>query len=307
MSWRERLTPMLLPPHPGGSFSGPLYTSNDGALHCYGFAGKRVISSQFGYSIKAAGSVSTPNKISYSGYMGFSGGSYNIWLDPTYGWVASTLAIGTALLEYFQPTDPSVSTTVGSYAGDAFYTIGSASGSGSLPSLGGSLTAYGRGSLRGSTYGGTSSSSIAVTTSWDYWQLSTGTYGKFAPQNSASGYKYFGVPQWKKGETLYTRSISLDAHSKHSYGSISWVETATKDGEPVTVQKFVLGTWGSDDGWNEASSAPSAESSWTLSFAKNEDSEAEGENATLSWNAWVLGEETMEIYSINASIWRVTQ
>jgi hypothetical protein len=288
MSWLERLTPMRLPTHPGGAFATPLFTNDAGTLHCYSFAGKRVVSSQFGYSLTVGGSTAAPNCISYGGYMGFAGSSYNVWYDATYGWVASSLAIGSALVEYWAYTNPADTSQGGSYLGDAFY-------SGSFPALGGSASWTARGSLAGTTHGSYTGTAITVATSWSYWQLDSGSYGQFAPQGTATGYKYFGLPQWQdSSSTLYTRSLS-QTNSRYSYGAISYNSTAGK---------YILGTYGSVSGWNESSSAPTAGASWTLSFAVKDGSTATGSDIVLSWVGYVLGSNAAYHYAITASIWR---
>ena len=296
MSWTALQTTWRAPSHGGGkAIAGPMYINGDSISYLYD--GNRKISAKthIGYSIKVGGLQSDPNWISCCGYTGFTGGGYNVWKDPNYGWVASPLPLGTALLEYFNPTDPTVSLTVGSYVGDDFYTLGTAGGSGYFPALGASITAYGRGALRGSTYGGTSSNTLAITTQWDRWEPETaGKLGKFLPQGDASGDKYFGLPQWKNVSETYTRSLAVDVNSKYSYGSISWNATASK---------YILGTYGSTAGWNEASDAPTSGSDWTLSFAKPDGSKVTGSNVTLSWDQYVLGTNTADIFVFRACKW----
>lgn len=286
MKWTSLVTPVRLPTHPGGVLIGPLFQNDDATpLFCFSWNGKRVMSTQWGYSLKVGSALSVPDGLGYRGYMGFTG-TYNFWVDPTYGWVASTLPIGTALLEYWEWTDPTNTSLGGSYRGDAFYT-------GTFPALDGSQSWAARGSLRGTTSGSYGGTPITVTTGWDYWQLDSGTYGEYIAKGNATGSKYLGSPQWANGSTLYTRSVSQTS-GHYSYGAIAWNSTASK---------YILGTYGSVSGWNESASAPTSGSSWTLAFAKPEGSTVTGSSVTLAYNGRVAGSETIDMFAVNAGTW----
>jgi len=294
MSWLALQTKWRAPLHPGGTIAEPLYINNDNYIR-YLFAGVPTISlrTKIGYSFTINDSECLPNYISYGGYTGFIGSTYNIWYDLGYGWVASTLDVGTPLYEYFYYG--SYGASIGYYTGTSFYTIGTSSGVGTLPSFGSTLTAYGRGTLRGTTYGGTSTNTLSVGTAWEYWTTEGAEilYGKYSPAGTASEDKYMGSPQWKNGTTKYCRNPTA-VSGKFEYGSIVW---------NISASKYVLGTYNSVSGWHESSSAPTVESSWTLQFAKPEDSDAEGENITLEWDNWVLGTYSQSLYAVRSSNW----
>ncbi len=288
MAWSLIPTKLRMPTYPGAVIAGPVYLSSDKSLRSYLWSGRRVISNKYGYSIVVGGSASHNNLTYYrGGFCGFSGGTYNVWYDMQYGWVASTLPIGSPIYEYWEYTDPTDTSKGGAYKGSAFYTLGSAYG-GNFPSLDATSTAYGRGSLRGTTEGAASSTTLEVSTTWQRWlspSLSQ-PYGKYTAAGTASGDKYFGLPSWRLDKTVYVRS-SIKSDDHWSYGEIAWDSTA---------EKFVLGNYGSAEGWHEAASDPSSGSSWELSFAKPEDSDATGSSLTLAWADYVLGDDDVDIY-----------
>jgi len=286
MSWLALQTKWRAPVHPGGAITEPLYINDDYIR--YLFAGVPTISlkTKIGYSLTVNGEICLPDYISYAGYMGFNGSTYHIWRDVTYGWVASTLPIGSPLHEYWDRTDMD-DITVGAYNGTAFYSVGI------VPVLGNTATAHGRGILRGTVYAGISSNTLTIGTNWEYWQSSDVLYGKYSPKGTASEDRYFGSPQWKNGTTKYCRTPTV-VSGKFDYGDIVWNDDASK---------YVLGSYNSESGWHEASSAPTVESSWTLNFEKPEGSEADGENITLEWDDWVLGTYTKNISVMRANKW----
>ena len=293
MSWLALQTKWRAPVHPGGAITEPLYINDDYIR--YLFAGVPTISlkTKIGYSLTVNDAECLPDYIYYGGYTGFVGSTYHIWYDLGYGWVASTLDAGTPLYEYFYHTN--ITPVAGYYAGTSFYTIGTGSSVGTLPAFGSTLTAYGRGTLRGNAYGETSSNTLIIGTIWEYWQTGDAEtlYGKYSPKGTASEDRYFGSPQWKNGTTKYCRTPTA-VSGKFDYGDIVWNDDTSK---------YVLGSYNSESGWHEASSAPTVESSWTLQFAKLPDSEAEGENITLEWDDWVLGTYTKNISVMRASKW----
>jgi hypothetical protein len=237
------------------------------------------------------GDVCIPNQISYGGYTGFVGATYNIWYDLWYGWVVSKLPIGSPLYEYWQYDTP-IQSTEGQHYGSAFCSFAALS----FPQLGRTVDAYGQGTLNDSDYaGGTSTYKLTIGTTWEYWQTGDAEtlYGKYSPKGEASEDIYFGSPQWKNGTTKYCRTPA-SVSGKFDYGDIVWNDDASK---------YILGSYNSVAGWHESSSAPSIESSWTLSFAKPEDSEAEGSSITLEWDDWALGTYTKTISVIRASKW----
>jgi hypothetical protein len=208
-----------------------------------------------------------------------SSGHY-VWYSIEWGWVYTTGYPFQLLSEYWNQVDPYLPDEGGVYGGSAFATIGSATGMGIGGwSIASTTKAYARGSGRGTTYGG-EGPSLDVSFSFPRWLKSSTEYGLYEPTAGASGNLYFGCPRWSYSGTYYDRSPTQAYNGHYKYGTIEW---------DTDAGKFVLGTYGHESGWHEASSDPSSGSSWTLQFAKPEGSEAEGSNITLSWNSWVLG------------------
>jgi len=297
MSWTFHLTNLRLPTHPGGAIAGPVYVgagSDEGYL-LFKFAGAWKICDKFGFDYVYGSYRLRPVYVNVGSYMYFkdSSSSWALWYSDAstggFGWVLSQTP-GKPPLEYWNSTSSA-------YAGDAFYT-------GSLPALNGTSSFTARGSLRGSTQGSYTGTAVTVSTRFDRWESSS-QFGVYSAAGSASGTKTVGLPQWTDSSgVLYTRSLSKDSNSKYSYGDISWVESVTIDGESVTVQKFILGTYGSSSGWHEASSAPVLGSSWTLAFSKPSDSEATGSDLVMTWVGYVKGENRSDIFMIEGSVWR---
>jgi hypothetical protein len=284
MSWYVLQTKWRAPIHPLGVIAEPLILK--GAYISYLYKGERVISNTtIGPLLKVESSTLIPDWVSYAGYTGFVGG-YNVWYNNTYGWVASTLPVGTAIVEYWEYIDPEDEELGGEYKGDSFYT-------GTIPALGTTKSWVARGSLRGTTLGGAEGTPIDVQTVWDYWKCSDGDYGLFEPEGEASGTYYLGVPQWTYGGDNYPRSATK-TNDKYTYGEIGW---------SASSGKYILGSYGSELGWHESSSAPTIESSWTLQFAKLPESDATGSDITLAWDKWVLGTSQTSIYACRASRW----
>jgi hypothetical protein len=279
MAWQFIPTKLRIATHPGGVIAGPRYYNSTQTLHSYLWNGDRVISDKFGYGIDVDGSTSYNNLTSYGGYSGFTGGTYNVWYDIDFGWVASEAITGTPVHEFWSGVDPSDLFATGAYDGDPFYTIGSGSSIGAFPSLGETLTAYGRGSLRGTIYGEASTNTKSITTKWQYWTAPAGGYGEYTAEGEASGTKYLGSPQWKNDSIYFTRSaIATGGH--YSYGSITW---------NTSTSRYEYGNYYSI-------SAPSSGSSWTLS-------DGNGNNFILSWVGYALGSDSSNISIFRVSKW----
>ena len=284
MAFRYMPTLCLAGAHPGGAVGSDYYVGygSDAGLYLYAFAAKYTMAAQFGNGYKVDGSALAPASAAIGGYIYFNGSGLYLFQDAAYGWVIkASLA---PCLEYWEWTDPSNTSLGGSYAGSAFWT-------GSLPTSS-NTTFLARGQQRGTVQNAYNGTAKTLSYFFDRWEAKTTQFGEYEPKGAASGNKVFGVPQWANGSALYPRSIAL-VDGKFSYGAIAWNSTAGK---------YVLGSYGSASGWNESGSAPAAGSSWTLSFAKPEGSEATGSSVTLSWSGYIQGTETAKCYIQNAGV-----
>jgi len=302
MSWTAWQTKWRAPTLMGGIPLAPFYLDGNGYMRYLWYTGSSSMptishKTKIGYSIVVNGDECKPNYIYYNGFSGYVGSSYSVWYDPAYGWVAapkSSLAVGAPLVETWQYVDPTDSSRGGHYYGSYFYTLKTGSDVGQAVGFGQTATAYGRGNLRGTTYNAISSYTLTLETAWEYWQTDADTtlYGKYSPLGTAEDDRYFGSPQWKRDDVEYCRKPNPAANGKFDYGSVAWNDDASK---------YVLGVYNSSAGWNESDSAPTPGSSWTLTFAKPEDSEATGSNITLEWDKWTLGSYTKNINVMRAS------
>lgn len=308
MSWRFLFTKWRAPPHPGGTVAGPVYHHANTNMFSYLWNGRRIISASFGYPIYIGGvgisNYGPSNLISYNGYTGFSSGNWAVWYDYAYGWCAVNVSFQPTdknpaypVEEYWVPTDPWTSFTVGSYKGATFYTLKVGNAPGQFPAQGSSGYIYKRGDQRGTVYNGVIQT-YQLDTDWAYWQSPSllQPYGLFTPQGSATGNKYFGTPRWKNGTDLYVRSVNASGSpARYTYGAVVWDAVASK---------YILGTYGLATGWWENADPPTSGADWVLSFAKPEGSEEPDQpDVTLAWDKYILGVEGVAAYGIRASEW----
>lgn len=302
MSWIAHNGNLRFPPHPayGWTVSSSLYEeySLDTPLQKYNymFLNKRVISPEFGYSYVVNGSVMKPVARWMNGFCYFFGSTgYILEYIPTYGWciiIPGTLDAGMPPFEKWVYNGTDIYHG-GYYIGDAFYT-------GTLPSLGGSSVFNARGGNRGTVQGAFSGTPVTVTTKWDYWQRDSetepvcGIY-KFKGVTTQDD-KILGLPRFvdNLGQT-YTRSLDRLPYpvSRYTYESIKY-DTA--------VSKWILGTYNDSAGWLEGDE-PNINNPVTFTFCKPAESEITGENKTITFDKYVLGNNTKSSYGFNVSRW----
>ena len=274
--------------HPVGSFGADYWMGSgaDAGTFLYQFNSVWTIAAQFGnwYNDTTDGATLLPVYASINGYIYFTNGNYYLFYDATYGWVLKQDLL--PCLEYWTYT--SGTSGPGTYNGDAFWTLSS------LPTNGSPISAVARGAQRGTTNGPYTGTPKTIAYAFDCWTADSTQFGKYNPQGSASGNKYFGVSKWSNGSTLYVRSVSKDSTSHFTYGAIKWNSTASK---------YILGTYNSATGWNESASAPVAGSSWTLTFNQPSGGTVTGSSVTLSWVGYIQGSETVAGYIQNAGVY----
>jgi hypothetical protein len=310
MSFDYRLTALRIPAHPGGGVTAPVYIGKlaDAGLLAYNWNSNRVISGQLGYSVVVTPTSDytfildtlSPVYVSYSGYCFFQGSSYALWYGPvsdngstTNEWIlALNPLLGQVPLEYWQYT--SGTSGPGNYQGSRFWT-------GSFPYINGNVTFNGRGSLRGSTLGAYNpSNAVNLGTRWAYWTPESGQLGKFDPQGTATGNKYFGLPQWKdQNGTIYLRSV-LKASGEFTYGAVSYNVAAGS--------VWIIGMYGDEAGWLQSSTEPSkttpVEFVPTYPEGVTPPDPPVLETLTLTFDKYVLGTNKTDIYMLKSGIWR---
>jgi len=274
MTWRLKQTAFRMPTHPAGAISDPIYLGlgNDAGYYLYYFKSKYNIATTFGYSYVVDGATASPlvpytQAGFYSGYMGFSSASWKLYNTAGFGWVvlSSSYPLGREPVEY---------TVSGTYYGDNFYTVPSA-----ISTLGetGTLTLTPRGALHGGA-----TKTLAVL--FDRWDSST-KLAAYTARGSATGTKYFGLPQWTDGSTTYTRSLA-QVSGHFTYGDIYYDSSNSK---------WVIGTYGSSEGWWDSDDEPSKTSSVTFTAH----SPASGD-LTITLSTYVLGDNKYDIYTGDA-------
>jgi|GEM_PF-7110429 len=253
-----------------GTYCGSGADAGKYAFHCsLGY----IIASNFAYNLKVDGTIYSPVFSNVNGYINWSYGNLYIYYSHKYGWIfiRSSLFPGYEPEEFYDSEESR-------YMGDEFW-------SGSIPSIGSSSTFSPRGSIR------TGGSSKTVQAVWERWQ-SNNRLGEYNPQGGASGKRYFGSPRWKDGiGDYYVRSISK-IDGKYTYGSIVY-----------SSGKWVIGTINDKNGWWEGSE-PSKNSSTIFRFKVPAGSEVVGQDRTVTFHDYVLGEEKKEFYLSEVAVWR---
>ena len=143
---------------------------------------------------------------------------------------------------------------------------------------------------RGSNYGKESKSMSAK---WKRW-TSNSECGVYEAEDGASGEKILGLPRFRSGGYEYFTRSYAKTKGHYTYGRIKYSDT---------YGKWVIGEVGSGAGWHEGDE-PKVGSSVTFKFCRNEDSEVEGSDITVSYVNHVRGDETTKAYLGEVAIWR---
>lgn len=119
----------------------------------------------------------------------------------------------------------------------------------------------------------------------DYWEnpsAGVNAYGVYYKNGNTTSQdvKIVGTPTFShcvldsNNQPTQDGKRSLNTQNgKYRYGDISYL---------ASVQKWILGEYEGENGWWESETEPSVLNSVTFIFAKNAESEAEGENVTVS-------------------------
>lgn len=233
----------------------------------------------FAPSLVVEGREMTPQYSTINGYIWWSGGGY-VYYSLSHGWVFMT-----GKFAGYEPIEENYhydeDTGVYSAEGDAFYSCTSPP---SAPEVEVELVG------RGSNYG---KEPKTMTAKWKRWK-SDSEFGVYEGADGASGEKILGLPRFRSnGWEYFTRSYAK-TNGHYTYGRIRYSDT---------YGKWVIGEVGSGAGWHEGEE-PKVGGSVTFKFCKNEDSEVEGSDITVSYVDHVKGDETTKAYLGEVAIWR---
>ena len=228
-------------------------------------------------SLTVDGAKLRPSFLDVNGCIFWTGSWYVYW-SVEWGWVCTGMAPGYEPVEEVRRNPETGKVT---YDGDDFYVIES------FPSAGGSpTTAQGRGRQRGK-----STKSIGL--AWPRW-TSDMEFGEYQPADGETGARRMGLPRFRgsNGET-FVRSLHKAADGHYTYGSIRW-----------QMSRWVIGEYWSEAGWHEGDEPNPDAGSQRFAFTRKPGSEATGEDITVSFDAWVCGEERDTAYLGEATVWR---
>jgi len=228
----------------------------------------------FAPNLTVDGSVYKPVYTDINGYIYWRGSGY-IYYSLDWGWVQCNMFPGYEPVETSE-YDSEKGETV--YGGDSFYVIGS------IPSSEGkSSRMTPRGSFRNKEIKN-------VSTAWERWAGNT-EFGEYEGKGGASGKKILGLPKFRGNGETFIRSVNKE-RGYFTYGRIH-----------NASGKWVIGEIGSANGWHEGSE-PKAGGSVTFQFCKPEGSEIKGSNISVSFDSYVMGEETDTGYLGEVAVWR---
>lgn len=228
----------------------------------------------FCYRLEIGNSVFAPVFSDINGYIHWEGNGY-VYYTQTYGWVWCDRFPGYEPLEDYELDEEGTT-----WSGDRFYTFYSPP---YLPNT--EVELEPRGSLHGS---GEKKTLKAV---WPRWVAKSGEFGVYEGKDGESGERVKGLPRFKGSGEYFTRSLKKE-NGYFTYGRIHHAGG-----------KWVIGEIDSAGGWHEGSE-PKVGGSVSFRFCKPKGSEAEGSSISVSFDSYVCGEETDQVYLGSAAIWR---
>ena len=209
-----------------------------------------------------------------NGYVYWTNNGENLLYSNSWGWVLTTCGPGKEPVEYYDSSRKS-------YMGDRFW-------SGSLPDTrDGAVTVFQpRGSIRND----------GSTRTLEFWmprRVSKTQFGIYTPANTAvSGQRIMGLPRFIDNEgSVYIRSFSR-VDGAYTYGAIH-----------RAGNKWLIGTEGSESGWFEGEE-PNTQKAVVFRFCKNEDSDLERSDLSISLKDFIQGDERFTTYLGEFAIWR---
>lgn len=203
-------------------------------------------------------------------------GALQIYYTSEFGWVM----ISTSFFPGYVPNEYQNEYDV--WQGQFFYSASTIPSTSSTSSV----TFTGRGTLKNESTVPTTEVSFF----WPRWVKTTSTsspYGVYTAvsDSGATGTKVLGLPKWLSGATEFIRSL-VTASWHYTYGSVHY---------DTTHSVWIIGTYGDGAGWWEGDE-PSVSSPTTFTFTVPEGSEVTGDDKTLTFSDYVLGENTMPVY-----------
>ena len=233
----------------------------------------------FAHSLVIDGREHSPQYSTINGYIWWAGTGF-VYNTLSYGWIYMT-----GKFPGYEPIEENFSydEETGEYTadGDSFWSF-------NKPPChpGDEVELQGR----GANYG---KNSKTATARWKRWRRDS-EFGEYEGADGASGKKMLGLPRFRSnGYEYFTRSYEK-TKGHYTYGRIRYSDT---------YGKWVIGEVGSGAGWHEGEE-PKVGGSVTFKFCRNEDSEAEGSDITVSYVNHVRGDETTKAYLGEVAIWR---
>lgn len=252
--------------------------ADDGLFSFYasGWGGYIMVrAGEYAPTIKIGSSTLYPVYSCVNGYIYWRGNGY-IYNSRNYGWIWAFEFPGYEPLENHHFEDGNRTWT-----GDRFYSLSSPPTSADDEVI---LTP------RGSLY--ENGDERTATPYWPRWVAKSGEFGIYEGVDGASGERVKGIPRFRGNNWEYFERSFKKENGYFTYGRIHHKE-----------EKWVLGEIGSDSGWYEGEE-PKVGGSVTFRFCKNEDSEVEGDDITVSFVSYVAGDETETAYLGSVAIWR---
>ncbi|MGN0847872.1 MAG: hypothetical protein ACI4RA_10880 [Kiritimatiellia bacterium] len=230
---------------------------------------------EFCPNLLADGSRYRPVYTDINGYLYWRGSGY-IYYSLNWGWIMCSVFPGYEPVETSE-YDSEAGETV--YGGDSFYTINS------IPSSETSTVRMTpRGALRNKEV-------KTLSATWNRW-VGDSEFGEYKAKGDASGTRILGLPKFRGNGETFIRSLNKE-RGYYTYGRIH-----------NTGGKWVIGEIGSAAGWHEGSEPQPGSGATTFKFCVPEGSEAKGANITVSFDSYVMGEETDLGYLGEVAIWR---
>ncbi len=281
MSFLQTPTTVRMPTVPGFYISDNIWTGTGKDAGLIAFVcspyGAVMTKNELCYSLNIDGSTAAPVYSSVNGYIYWGTGRY-LYYSSTYGWIISNKFPG------YEPQETYDSETK-KYEGDLFW-------SGTMPALGDGASSMfePRGTGKNQDSG---ISPLEVKPSFPRWQSSSGVFGEYLPMEGNTGEKYLGVPQWQgDNKELFTRSQAQDSSGHYTYGRIYY-----------SGETWLIGEQGAEDGWWEGKE-PQMDGTVVFHFKTLPESEAIGENISVSFKEYVAGTETASVFLGEVAIWR---
>ncbi len=280
MSWEKVPSLFRMPEVPGWTPPDSMWRGKGAdsglfAFYDYPWGGYLIVKKEdLAFSLKIGSSVFTPVFTDVNGRIYWQGSGYVYWSRVCQTWIWTQMFPGYEPVEsYTFEEDGTV------WSGDGFWSFERPP---SGPGVEIELTP--RGSYTGKR------DPIAMTAVWPRWVSQT-EIGVYTGADGREGEKSMGIPRFTDGTEIFERSLEReDGH--FTYGRIRF-----KSG------KWVIGTPGADEGWREGEE-PSRSGSVTFRFCRNEGSDAEGSDMTVSFKDLVKGSAKSTAFLGSVAVWR---